>query len=936
MEDKFFEHFAIIGREELKDNSCAWIDNQQAITSVSFAQQPNVQATLANVNWDLVIVDEAHHMAGYEDRATLAYALGQILSRQCTHLILATATPHKGNRENFLKLLQLLDPGIYDADIVRHGNAKSRGSSLMLRRLKEEMVDFQGEPLFKPRIVETHPHVIGDNPPEMALYSALTDYVSKTYKAAQRLSARERVNVQFAMVFLQRRMASSLSALQQSLINRRQALLTDQPIPVQEPAFDYDEDTPENERWQVENNLVAASAARSKQEREKEASEIASLLSRVDAVLTSGRQTKVDALVQVMADAGVNPTNGEKLLVFTEFLDTLNELRQRFEKWGYKVTQIDGTMPQDKRLVAEAEFASEHCQVMVATEAAGEGINLQFCSHMINYDLPWVPTRLEQRMGRIHRYGQKRIAYVYNLVAADTREGQVLVGLFKRLDEMRATLGDQVFDVVSALIADADMQHKLNEVALSPATEDSQRDALHTLLDAAQRGEAQLIEWQEHPHPLNPERYTDLMHASRQSRLTPEYAQHFFVDTLRLLKEKPTAEGGSAQDAGDADTLRLELLRPTVAQRLGLRVSQPVRLTFQQSVASSIRGVRLVTLGTPVFEGTLALAQDQWQASLLRGALFLDLDLLPGMAYLLWFLRATAYDGLAHQVTQTIFAVRQTDNNLCSAAASSLVDLIPNSQPALVPQWLQGLVRDPEPALHWSIVQQQLPFLTETRVVRVQTVNLRREATSLDALAGLHEAQQAYNNTVFGISEEDPMLTEQRLNDAKRRVCQVQWQYEHEASCWLGRPEIVAVAAVLPLSDTPPDEMPDQKHAIETAAMRCAASYEVTRGRQPIDVTGEHEHYPYDLHSTGPGGPRCIEVKGTTTGRVFLSENERRAGLRLGNAYYLYIVADPLGTARLSIIRDPLHKLNASVVLPGNVRYGYDASAWRAAADEEI
>ena len=207
-----------------------------------------------------------------------------------------------------------------------------------------------------------------------------------------------------------------------------------------------------------------------------------------------GPELKLRKLKQIMEEVGIKPDGNEKLLVFTEFKDTLDFLRAEFEKRGFRVTQIDGSMPQENRIRAELEF--EHrAQVMVATEAAGEGINLQFCAYMVNYDLPWVPTRLEQRMGRIHRYGQKRVAHVYNLAIADTREGVVLTGLIDRLKKMEKDLGDQVFDVVSALVADVDLEKLMAQVALADPDAASGQKALSELIAATAKGGARVKGW---------------------------------------------------------------------------------------------------------------------------------------------------------------------------------------------------------------------------------------------------------------------------------------------------------------------------------------------------------------------------------------------------------------------------------------------------------
>ena len=217
-------------------------------------------------------------MAGYEKGETLAYKLGRMLAQNTKHLVLATATPHKGDPTNFLRLLQLLDPDIHDPNIVNQRAPGQRGNPIMLRRLKEEMVDFDGNKLFKPRIVETRGHVIGENPPEMALYIALTDYVDKTYRAAERIGGRVKVNTEFAMVMLQRRMASSFAALGRSLQRRQAALLLAQTTAPDEVDKAEIEELAERERWRQEAAAETATPAQSAQEREKEADEIQSLL----------------------------------------------------------------------------------------------------------------------------------------------------------------------------------------------------------------------------------------------------------------------------------------------------------------------------------------------------------------------------------------------------------------------------------------------------------------------------------------------------------------------------------------------------------------------------------------------------------------------------------------------------------------------------------
>jgi len=947
LREKFLVEFDVVERDQLRKNGQVWLESARLITSIPFARQTDVAATLANVPWDLVIVDEAHHLAGYEKRETQAYTLGRVLAQNAKHLVLATATPHKGDPVNFLKLLQLLDEGIHDPDIVNHKATGQRGTPLMLRRLKEEMVDFEGAPLFKPRDVQTRWHMIAENPPEMTLYTALTDYVSKTYRAAERIGGTVKVNTEFAMVILQRRMASSFVALKESLLRRRENLLQVAKGVSSEIEWEDLEEQPEAKRWEQEREAELATPARTAQEREKEIEQVNDLLDKLDAVRQSGIETKVEALRGILDEIGIAPGNadeasGEKLLVFTEFKDTLDFLRTLFEDWGYSVTQIDGSMPHDLRRQAEADFKA-HCQVMVATEAAGEGINLQFCAYMVNYDLPWIPTRLEQRMGRIHRYGQKEVAHIYNLVAADTREGQVLTGLMERLEEMRQHLGDQVFDVVSALVSDVKLEKLLVGVATAPTTDASQDRALRALYRAIQLGEVRYTRWQEHPFAISTEQFRQMQQASRQSRLTPEYAQHFFVDALAELHETPVSVEDVNLPAGDAAVLSIALERSTVAQTLGLPARRRHLFSFQEDAAVQQEGTRLLALGTDLFDCMLQLVGERWGDALQRGAKFMDVALPPGAFYLLWFLSAEVNDGLGLGVKKRLFAVKQMADGAASmayesAAAASLIDLVPAPDTFLVPEALADWARAPQPAIEWSIQEQQLPFLQEVQGQREYVTRLRQEPLLADAQAAVKEANEAYNEMVFGASEHAALDKAEAVRErAQRRVEALERQFDHEGACSLGTTRVVTVAAVFSLAEAPEENLSDERPDIAASAESLVRQYETRQGREAKDVSGEHDQYPYDLHSIGPGGVRCIEVKGTTTGHFLLSENQRRAANRLRKSYYLYIVCDPLSDhPRLTIIRDPLSKMDYDDVLYSGARYVYNSGTWRAAADEEL
>jgi hypothetical protein len=738
-------------------------------------------------------------------------------------------------------------------------------------------------------------------------------------------------------------MASSFAALAKSLHRRRESLLEADMIPDEEVVWAEAEEKPEAERWEQERQAELTSPAKTQREREKEITEIDGLLKKLEAVKESGIETKVEKLRSILRnEVGIVPGNGEKLLVFTEFKDTLDFLRDLFESWGYPVTQIDGSMPHEERRQAELDFR-DHCQVMVATEAAGEGINLQFCAYMINYDLPWIPTRLEQRMGRIHRYGQDRVAYIYNLVAIDTREGMVLAGLMNRLDEMREHLGDQVFDVVSSLTSDVRLEDLLAEVSTAPVTEASQDAALIQLLHALEAGKRRQERWQEHPFAISAAQFKQMREMSRRSRLTPEYAQHFFVDALSALKEIPIVWDTVDQTPGDADIFGISLQHTSVAEALHLPARKRRLFTFREASAkgsssdSMENTPELLALGSPVFDEMLSLAQQRWAGTLQRGAKFIDVALPPGESYLLWFLASEVRDGLGHRVVERLFAVKQTEDGCEGAPASSLIDLVPGSDDFLVSETLMDQACDPEPVMTWSTKEQQLPFLDKIQKERLAITQLRRDPLIMDAQLAKREAFAAYNELAFSLTEDeafDELETER--NKAADRIKNLEWRFDHEGVCSLGPAHIVGVAAIFSLIEPPGDDLQDERPDIGAKAEALAQAYEARQHRKAVNVSGEHDQYPYDLHSTGPGGTRCIEVKGTTTGNFILRETQRRAARKLGKSYYLYIVHDPLSeNPRLTIIRDPLSKMDYDDVLYSGARYRYNASTWRAAADEE-
>jgi SNF2 family DNA or RNA helicase len=507
LREKFSSDFTIIRREQFVAHSGhdLWHKHPRAIMSVDFARRKEVRDTFEGVKWDLVIVDEAHKMAAYQYgekvEKTQAYQLGEALSERADHPLLMTATPHRGNIDNFRLLMALLDKDMFQSNEGLSEVLRQSQMPGFLRRLKERMVDFDNKPLFPPREVETTRYELSGV--EKELYDTVTDYVSKRFERAEQIADdRARRNVALALMVLQRRLASSLRAIRRSL-ERREEKLKERlqgmrtgsiaPAPFI-PTLDEDVDEDE-ERWEQEDEALGVVVSqRGIREMELEIEEVHRLWELASRAEEEAERTdcerKLAELRRLLKDPLVDGKDlwqsGEKLLIFTENRDTLDYLVEKFMAWGFKVAQIYGGMSQDDRRAAQARFKDvEGAQIMVATEAAGEGINLQFCRLMVNYDIPWNPNRLEQRMGRIHRFGQKFSVKIFNLVARNTREGNVLDKVLEKLEQMRRDLGkDNVYDIIGDLLSAADLADLVQRAVTERQSLDEIRAAVSSAVDS--------------------------------------------------------------------------------------------------------------------------------------------------------------------------------------------------------------------------------------------------------------------------------------------------------------------------------------------------------------------------------------------------------------------------------------------------------------------
>jgi superfamily II DNA or RNA helicase len=568
------------------------------VTSIDFlARNEGCLKAASATQWDLVVVDEAHKLSAYEYGTKLEeserYKAVKALARKTDHLLFLTATPHRGRKDTFRRLLLLLDEDLFQKDEhvanrVREQAApygpsgqqdfdderpisKAR-NRFFLRRLKEEMVDWDNRPLFKDRHTKTTGYDL--TPEEKILYDEVTGYVRSKRKEAK---AKKNRNVELTLMVMQRRLASSLYAITRTLENRLRALNEVLSI-LRDPSrseadkkrlfrgtLDPDdprditeyEDLTEEERERIDQRIFRQVLTDDPDKVEEERGEVERLFRLADS-LKHHKEAKFAELLAVLDSSDVIRAEDEKLLIFTEHRDTLNSLTKRLEEKGYTVATIHGGMDVDTRKQAQRQFRTR-AKIMVATDAAGEGINLQFCRYLINWDIPWNPNRLEQRMGRIHRYGQADEVWVYNLVAQNTREGSVLQKVLSKLDVMREQMGsDRVYDVIDEWLEDVPLVRLIERAIDTDDEAASARDTDAALITASNERAGRLLALQKKTSlasRLDLRSARELRDASDERRLQPLFIQRFFVRAWTACGGTLVGQASCLSPAGQVSSL---------------------------------------------------------------------------------------------------------------------------------------------------------------------------------------------------------------------------------------------------------------------------------------------------------------------------------------------------------------------------------------------
>jgi len=952
--EKFGLEFSILTKELIEASR----------TGDPFAERPLMLARLDHLSrnedlaerlgaseWDLVVVDEAHRMAahyyGQEVKETKRYRLGKILGSVSRHFLLMTATPHAGKDEDFQLFMALLDADRFEGR-ARDGVHVANTSDLMRRMVKERLLRFDGRPLFPERRAYTVPYELSDA--EMVLYGEVTDYVATEMGRAEAMAAtgegRRGNRVGFALTILQRRLASSPEAIFQSLSRRikrledtardvRAASRTNQlptagPLVVDVDDFDEDlEDLEGDELEVLEDQLVdEATASRTLVELDAEITILVGLVDQADRVRRSGADRKWAELLGLLGDdpemfdpAGTR----RKLIIFTEHRDTLNYLLGKLRTYLGRpeaVVAIHGGVAREERRVIQERFTQDpDCVILVATDAAGEGLNLQRAHLLVNYDLPWNPNRIEQRFGRVHRIGQTEVCHLWNLVATETREGQVYGRLLAKLAEMRDALGaDQVWDVLGDALPGRELRDLMIE-AIRYGNQPEIRARLDEVIDARiGEGLADLVR----EHALSSEMLStadldrirvDMLEAEAR-KLQPGYVQAWFAQALTLLGGRMVERESGRYEVTfvPAEVRHRDRIIGTAAPVL----SRYQRVTFDKALIR-VEGqplAELVAPGHPLLEAVLDIIAERHSHLLRQGAVLVDPDTSHTMPRVLVFLEHTVTDarldsaGNRRSVSRRFEFVQLSElGEPGPAGYAPYLDARPPTEdeakavPAVIEAmgWLGGDLE--ARALDYGIDVLALEHLAEVRNRTTERVGkvkaavqarLSREITFWDHRAAELDLQASAGKT----PRMNPDRAAARADDLQRRKAARLAELDRQAQLASQPPIVVGAALIIPahLLDMSGQATAPPAHALDTTvvehrAVDAVLAVEATLGHQAVEMA--HNHPGYDVRSTsGDGTVTFIEVKGRIAGAdsFTVTQNELRFAANIPDAYLLAMV----------------------------------------------
>lgn len=949
LNEKFGMVFTIFTRDIMNTSHSgnSFEDHDRLIVRMDqVARCDDLNEKLSHTEWDLVIVDEAHKMSasyyGNKVTKTKRFQLGEMLSARCRHFLLMTATPHNGKEEDFQLFLSLLDgdrfygkfrDGVHNVDI----------SDLMRRMVKEELLKFDGSPLFPERRAITASYTLSDL--EAELYALVTDYVKNEMNKADNLDGKRKGSIGFALTMLQRRLASSPEAIFQSIKRRRGRLerrIEDEKLQnrghlVAETYATYgvdnfddvEEQLREDEYEELADTLVdQATAARTIEELESEVQTLTLLEQKAKTVVHSGNDRKWEQLSSILQDSEeMKDSSGRrrKLIIFTEHKDTLNYLYNRISDLlgdPDAVVTIHGGRGRDERRKIQEKFRNDpDTLILVATDAAGEGVNLHNASLMVNYDLPWNPNRLEQRFGRIHRIGQTEVCHLWNMVAKDTREGDVFYRLFQKLNQERQSLGGRVFDVLGDVFEGKSLKDMLLE-AIRYGDDPEVRSRLERQVEGALDTEhlknimdrnalAEESMTKERLYAVKEE-----MEKAEARKLQPHFVRAFFMEAFKALKGeiRPREHG----------RYEIRYVPPVIRERdrvIGGRdpvLKKYERICFERHQVK-IYGKPMASLvhpGHPLMAAITDLIIEAHFRKLKQGTILVDPtdegDTPKVMIMLDHAVRESSYGKDERQVAsrRMQFVEIDSEGTVTNAGWAPHLDMEP------LPEEDKSLVRDilQQSWLCETLEHQALNYAAEKLVPEhYQEIKEQRERQVQKILSAVHERLtkeiEYWQDRYFHLKDAMEAGKQPRMQpeNAKRRAEELRARLEQRTKELMAKrnitsssPVAVGGALVIPAGLLARRKGQDtstfstdaaRRSQVEEIAMQKVLEYEHSKGYTTRDVSAEK--CGWDISSYKPGSPdRHIEVKGRAMGQntITVSRNEIMYALNQVEKFWLAVV----------------------------------------------
>ncbi|MGN7779303.1 helicase-related protein [Mycolicibacterium sp. 22603] len=889
------------------------------------SRNEELQQQLKDTEWDLVIVDEAHRMGahyfGGKLEKTKRFLLGELLGSITRHLLLMTATPHSGKEEDFQLFLTLLDRDRFEGKQKKATYTKD----IMRRMVKEDLLTFEGKKLFPERIAETVPYEL--TALEYDLYEQVTSYVREGMNRADKIGGKRKNTVGFALTVLQRRLASSPEAIYRSLVRRSERLerkkqqILDATYVEKEPSIDVStldaDDYNAEEIENIEEELLdAATAAQTVDELDAELLELAELTKVAKQVRDAGTDRKWTELSTILQDnALTTDADGvpRKFIIFTEHRDTLDYLATRIRSLLGKPDAVQaihgGVRRLERRTITEEFTKNRDCQILLATDAAGEGLNLQAAHLMVNYDLPWNPNRIEQRFGRIHRIGQEEVCRLWNLVASNTREGDVFVQLLLKIEEQRKAYGGKVFDVLGEVFSETSLRDLLLQ-AIRYGDQPDVKAKMHEVIDdQVSEGLKELLEERslasEHLAEADLEKLRAAMDEARARRLQPHYIELAFKAAFTRL-------GGRIAKREQGRYEIANVPAPIRSGKFGPIATKYDRVTFDLGQVQPDGLVRadLLAPGHPLHDAVMDEAIHRHGDVLNSGTVLVSSTLEE--PHLLVGVVEEVADATGATVSRRFgYAYVDSMGTVSAAGPAPYLDCVAALDvPAVTTvRQLPWLAEAEDRAISWIIANQLPEYLADVQPRRAAELAKTRELVTKRLE---HERDRLLLDATVAAEKEQagdkPKESAESLNrkavelDARlrRRLAVV----DQQALMSTKPPRILTTALVLPvgmlesdLPSTAPIHAKETKE-VERRGVDLVLARERELGRTPVEQAFNNKGF--DILSYAPNGDTYrIEVKARINGAkdFFVTHNEVMVGKNAVPRYRLALVkVDPRGS----------------------------------------